>query len=158
MKTIFKTDKKMETGNYRPISIHSPVSKFLEGQICKIIDAHLEDNEILNENQWGFRKSKSTDGFLLSLTENWKQALDEGKVIGVLFIDFKKAIDSVNRDILNKKLLAYGFCGDIYDWLDDYLKDRQQFVNVNGAESDIRIIIYGVPQGSLLGPQLFRST
>ena len=71
----------MDIGNYRPISILSLVTKFLEGQVRKIIDAHMEDNEILNENQWGFRKSKSTEGLLLDLTENWKQALDEGKVI-----------------------------------------------------------------------------
>ena len=64
MKTIFKRGEKTDTGNYRPISILSQVSKFLEGQVCKIIDAHLEDNEILNENQWGFRKSKSTEGLL----------------------------------------------------------------------------------------------
>ena len=59
MKTIFKKGE-----NYRPISILSRVSKFLEGQVCKIIDAHLEDNEILNENKWGFRKRKSTEGLL----------------------------------------------------------------------------------------------
>ena len=69
-------------------------------------------------------------------------------------MDFKKAFDSVNREILKKKLLACGFCDDIYDWLDEYLKDRQQFANVNGAEPDIRIIIYGVPQGLLLGYSL----
>ena len=79
----------------------------------------------------------------------------KGKVIGVHFVDFKKAFDSVNREILKKKLSACGFCSDLYDWLDDYLKDQQQFTNVNGAESDIRIIIYGVLQGSLLGQWLF---
>ena len=62
MKTIFKKDEKTGTGNYRPTSILSLVSKFLEGQVWKIIDAHLEDNEPLNENQWGFRKRKSTEG------------------------------------------------------------------------------------------------
>ena len=120
MKSIFKKGEKTDTGNYRPIRILSQVSKFLEGQVCKIIDAHLEDNEILNENQWGFRKRKSTEGLLLNLTENWKQALDEGKLIGALFVDFEKAFDSVNREILKKKLLACGFCSDLYDWLDDY--------------------------------------
>ena len=89
MKTIFKKGEKTDTGNYRPISIIDLVSKFLEGQVCKIIDAHLQGSEILNENQWGFRKRKSTEGLLLNLTENWKQALDEGKVIGVLFVDFQ---------------------------------------------------------------------
>ena len=54
----------------------------------------------------GVQKSKSTEGLLLSLTENWKQALDEGKVIGVLFVDFKKAFDSVNREILKKKTVS----------------------------------------------------
>ena len=93
MKTIFKKGEKMDTGNYRSIAILSLVSKFLEGQVCKIIDAHLDDTEILNNNQWGFRKIKSTEGLLLNLTENWKKALDEGKVIGVLFVDFKKAFD-----------------------------------------------------------------
>ena len=120
-----------------------------------MIDAHLEDNEILNENQWGFRKRKSTEGLLLNLTENWKQTLDEGKVIGVLFTDFKKAFNSENREILKKELSVCGFCDDLYDWLDDYLKDRQQLANVNRAESDSRIIIYGVLQGLLLGPRLF---
>ena len=106
MKSNFKKGEKTDTRNYRPISILSLVSKSLEGQVCKIIDGHLEDNEILNEKQWGFRKRKSTEGLLLNLTENWKQALDEGKVIGVLFVDFKKASDSVNREILKKKTVS----------------------------------------------------
>ena len=97
MKTIFKKGERMDTGSYRPISILSLVSKFLEGQVCKTIDAHLEDNEILNENQWGFRQRKSIEGLLLNLTEIWKQALDKGKVIEVLIVDFKKPFDLVNR-------------------------------------------------------------
>ena len=106
MKTIFKKGEKTDTRNNRLISILSLMSKFLEGQVRKIIDANLEDNEILNENQWGFMKRKSTEGLSLNLTENWKQALDEGKVIGVLFVDFEKAFNSVNREILKKKTVS----------------------------------------------------
>ena len=61
----------------------------------------------------------------------------------------------MDREISKKKLSACGFSGDIYYWLEDYLANRRQFANVNGTESDIKIIIYGVPQGSLLGPRLF---
>ena len=146
---------KRHAGNYRPISILSQVNKFIEGQVCKEMDIHLEERKILNDNQWGFRKGKSTEGLLLSLTEKRKQELDEGKVVGVLFLDFRKAFDSVDRETLKKKLLACGFSGDIYDWLEDYLANRRQFVNVNGTESDIKTITYGVPQGSLLGLRLF---
>ena len=85
----------------------------------------------------GFRKGKSTEGFLLNLTENWKQALDKGKVIGVLFVDFKKAFNSVNREILKKKLSACGFCGDLsavaermQDWSDHLRKSSTRHLLV----------------------------
>ena len=77
MKTIFKKGEKTDNGSYMPISILSLVNKFLEGQVCKIIDAHLKDNEKLKENHGGFRKTKLKEGLLLNLTENWKQTLDE---------------------------------------------------------------------------------
>ena len=104
IKTLFKKGEKTDVGNYRPISIPSQVSKFIEGQVCKEMDIYLEERKILNDNQWGFRKGKSTEGLLLSLTENWKQELDEGKVVGVLFVDCRKAFNSVDREILKKKL------------------------------------------------------
>ena len=109
------------------------------------MDIHLEERKTLNDNQWAFKKGKSTEGLLLSLTEIWKQELDEVKVVGVLFVDFRNAFDSVDREILKKKLLACRFSGDIYDWLEDYFDNRKQFVNVNGTESDLKTITYGVP-------------
>ena len=73
--------------------ILSQVSKFIEGQVCKEMDIHLEGGGgIWNDNQWRFRKGKSTEGLLLSLTEKWKQELDEGKVVGVLFVDFRNSL------------------------------------------------------------------
>ena len=70
-------------------------------------------------------------------------------------MDFKKAFDSVNRDILKRKLQAIGICDDLYQWLCDYLNDRKQFTNVYSKHSSVKIIVFGVPQGSLLGPRLF---
>ena len=61
----------------------------------------------------------------------------------------------MNRDILKRKLQAVGIGGDLYQWLCDYLNDRKQFANVNSKHSSVKIIVYGVPQGSLLGPCLF---
>ena len=99
-------------------------------------------------------KNRSTETLLLLLTETWKQALDLGKVVGVLFVDFRKAFDTVDHTILQQKLQAVGISGTLYDLLVDYLKNRHQIAYINGASSRIRIVEYGVPQGSLLGPRL----
>ena len=98
-----------------------------------------------HENKWGFRKERSTKGFLLHLTETWKEATDNGYYVGVIFVNFKKAFDSVNRDILKRKLQAVGICGNLYQWLCNYLNDRNQFANVNSKHSSVKIIVFGVP-------------
>ena len=72
-----------------------------------------------------------------------------------VFVDFKKTFDSVNRDILKRILQAVGICCDLYQWLYDYLNDQKQFENVNSKHSSVKIIVFLVPQGSLLGPRLF---
>ncbi len=90
--TAFKKGVKSEISNYRPLSMLSIPGKLLESQACKAIDDHLDNHNLLSNKQWGFRKGRSTEGLLLTLTERWKRDIDDGKIIGVVFIDFKKSL------------------------------------------------------------------
>ena len=155
LKSIFKKGEEWNRENYRPISLLCILSKLMEGQMCHQMDSHLTISGISHPNQWGFKHGCSTEGILLYLTEEWKAALDDGSYVGILFVDFKKAFDSVNRDILKKKLQAVGICGDMFHWICDYLDERKQYAKVNGKFSSVDGIDFGVPQGSLLGPRLF---
>ena len=153
--TVFKKGNTMDPTNYRPLSLLSLPGKLLESQFCSSLDIHLETNNLLNDNQWGFRKGRSTETLLTSMVERWKQALDDNKIIGAIFIDFRKAFDTVPHDLLPYKLQAAGIMGGPYTWLLDYLDNRQQFTEISGSRSSTKCISYGVPQGSLLGPRLF---
>lgn len=89
------------------------------------------------------------------MTEKWPPALDQGKTIGVIFIDFQKAFDCVSHQTLALKLKASGIYGNAYDWIIHYLSNRRQFVMINSCKSDVTKVDTGVPQGSLLGPSLY---
>ena len=105
--------------------------------------------------QFGFRKNHSTNHALIEITENIRKALDDKKVACGVFVDLKKAFDTVNHDILTEKLKFYGIRNTANEWFKSYLGDRQQFVSILGHESRTRPMPHGVPQGSVLGPLLF---
>ena len=142
-----------DCGNYRPLTMLSIPSKVVESVLCDTIDPHL--NDVLHDNQWGYRKGISSESLLLYLTETWNHHIDQGKVIGAIFIDFRKAFDSVCPAILSHKLQACGISGNLFQWLNSYLSNRHQFVELNVVKSPVLEVKYGVPQGSLRGPRLF---
>ena len=90
MHTVFKKGDSTYKSNYRPLQMLSIPSKILEATVCRNIDSFTNECGLCNENQWGFIKGKSTEGLLTYLTEKWKIGLDDGNVVGVVFIDFKK--------------------------------------------------------------------
>ena len=111
--------------------------------------------KILYEYQFGFQKSKSTYMALIALTNKLISALDNGDVCVGIFIDFRKAFDTVNHEILLDKLYSYGIRGVAHDWFQSYLTDRKQCVEYDNVTSSIVDMKCGVPQGSNLGPLLF---
>lgn len=152
---IFKKGSTKLCSNYRPISLLSIPSKVIERFLCNQLQNHLTSLNLQNQNQWGFKTQRSTEDLLLHLTETWRKALDQKKVIGVIFLDFKKAFDSISHDILLQKLSACGISGEFHEYLSSYLKERKQYTVVNNVSSSIECIDYGVPQGSILGPICF---
>ena len=157
MHTVYKKGDSTDKSNYRPLQMLSIPSKILKAAICRNIDNVIDENGLSNENQWRLIKGRSTEELLTHLTEKWKIAPDNGNVVGVVFIDFKKAFDCVSHSILCLKLQALGFSGSTYtlEWIRDYLKDRKQFAVVNGCKSQLNAVKCGILQGSLLGPRLF---
>ena len=131
------------------------LSKTIEYIINKQLIDYLETNQLLSPTQFGFRKKYSTKLALADLVVDIAEKLDSGLVTLGIFIDLRKAFDTLNHDTLLKKLEHYGVRGVPLLWFKNYLSNRQQFVSINNTFSPRNIIECGVPQVSILGPILF---
>lgn len=144
-----------ERSNFRPLSILSILSKILERHVFDSSYGFLQQYRLLNENQHGFRKSHSCETLLLSLYESLITNINKGEINGLILLDFSKAFDLVDHDLLLKKLEIYHFGQNTINWFHSYLSERSQRVQFKTSLSDTLQINSGVPQGSILGPLLF---
>ena len=152
---IFKNGSKNDINNYRSISLLSNFSKIMEKLIASRLMNFLEQRCVLHENQYGFRKKMSTTHAILDVVNQISSNINKKKLTGLVFLDLKKAFDTVSHEILLRKLAHYGIRGKVNDLFRSYLVGRSQYVFLDGHCSSPKIVQYGVPQGSNLGPILF---
>ena len=144
-----------DLNNYRGISVLPPLCKVFEKLLSKRIKEYFELNSLLFTGQHGFRANHSCETALHEVISNCLNNLDKKLINLLLFIDFKKAFDMVDPNLLIMKLLNYGFSNEAIELLKSYFNDRQQLIKLDNNYSNLSKILLGVPQGSVLGPLLF---
>ena len=144
---IHKNGSTQDMNNYRPISLLSIFDKIMEKIMHERLYKFLELNNILYSKQFGFRKNNSTIDALIKITDKIRESVDKGKYGCGIFIDLRKAFDTVNHNILLLKMEHYGVRGPSLQWFRSYLSERKQYVYINGECSELKQISCGVPQG-----------
>nr|VZI18002.1 unnamed protein product [Spirometra erinaceieuropaei] len=152
---LFKSGSRASANNYRPVSLTSICCKIMEKIIKQALMQFLEQHHLLSDAQHGFQSGRSCLTNLLFTLERWTKARDEGSVVHAIYIDFKKAFDSVPHQRLLQKLRNAGIRGRLLVWIQSFLAGRSQRVKVGSQQSPEVSVVSGVPQGSVLGPTLF---
>ena len=152
---IHKSGELDDPGNYRPISILPVLSKTIEHLVNSQLTQYLDDRGFISKCQYGFRKDYSTTYLMLDLFDKIYSSKSKNNRPGIIFLDIKKAFDTVNHSILLSKLKHYGIKNIALCWFESFLTGRKQQTRVGSRISDSAELSSGVPQGSILGPILF---
>lgn len=152
---IFKSGKKTDPGNYRPISVLPIISKIFERVLYNRLETFLTSINFLYEKQYGFRPKSNTLSASIDIVTKIKLCIDKKQIALGVFIDLKKAFDTVSHCLLLNKLNDIGITGTALKIFKSYLSNRTQVVKIGQTKSKHNAITYGVPQGSILGPLLF---
>ena len=152
---IYKKDAAADPANYRPVSITSAFGKIMERMVAADISEYLISNGLLDVSQHGFLSAKSTVTNLLESVNDWSISIECKQQNRVAYIDFSRAFDSVCHSKLLHKLKSYGIDGELWQWIFNFLSERQHCTRVGSAYSSFKPTRSGVVQGSCLGPLLF---
>ena len=152
---IYKKDNSELLENYRPVSTLAIFGKIFEKIIFSRLYSFFQSQGILYENQYGFRKYHSTSHALNYSVDYIENSINNKKHVLGIFIDLSKAFDTISHEKLLHKLNHYGIRGTANSLIASYLSNRQQYVSVLGEDSEKLPVLFGVPQGSVLGPLLF---
>ena len=143
---IYKKGEPTDLSNYRPISLLPTISKIFERIIHIQLQEYFNSNNLLAEQQYGFRPNHSTEYAAVKLVDHISNTMDGHKIPGTIFIDLSKAFDTLSYDILLYKLKFYGISGLEHKLIASYLSNRKQYVMFNNKTSEFTEIHTGVPQ------------
>ena len=138
--------------NFRPVFNLKMVSKVIEKVVASRLNVYLDKHDLKEPLQSAYETFHSCETALVRVHNDMLRAVDHRSCVALLLLD----LSAVDHDLLLHRMFTrFGICGRALDWFRSYLRDRSQFVGIDGFKSDTHALKYGVPQGSVLGPMLY---